>query len=58
MGAIVGATLVFGAADAEPLLGVTALESAAMEVDPCHRRLKKLPTGKLKRTCSGLPLAA
>ena len=58
MGEIVGTTIVFGAADAEPLLGVTALESAAVEVDPRNQKLKKLPSGKLKRKHKGLPLAA
>ncbi len=58
MGEIVGTTLVFGAADAERLLGVTALESAAVEVDPRNQKLKKLPKGRLKRKHKGLPLAA
>lgn len=58
MGEIIGTTIVFGAADAEPLLGVTALESAAVEVDPRNQKLKKLPAGKLKRKHEGLPLAA
>lgn len=48
MGEIVGATIVFGDADAEPLLGVTALESAGIEVDPQNQRLKKLPAVRLK----------
>ena len=43
MGKIVGGTLVFGDAGAEPLLGVTALESGRFEVDPRTQRLKKLP---------------
>ena len=58
MGEIVGTTLVFGAADAEPLLGVTALESAAVEIDPRNQKLKKLPKGRLKRKHRELPLAA
>ena len=41
--------IIFGDADAEPLLGVTALESAGIEVDPQSRRLKKLPAVRLKR---------
>ena len=48
MGKIVGGTLVFGDADAEPLLGVTALESGGFEVDPRTQRLKKLPAVLLK----------
>ena len=58
MGEIVGTTLVFGAADAEPLLGVTALESTAVEIDPRNQKLKKLPKGRLKRKHRELPLAA
>ena len=58
MGEIVGTTLVFGAADAEPLLGVTALESAAIEIDPRNQKLKKLPKGRLKRKHRELPLTA
>jgi clan AA aspartic protease len=48
MGEIVGATLVFAEADTEPLLGVTALESAGIEVDPRNETLKKLPSIRLK----------
>lgn len=48
MGKIVGGTLVFGDAAAEPLLGVTALESGGFEVDPRTQRLKKLPAVLLK----------
>lgn len=44
MGEIVGGTIVFGAEDAEPLLGVTALESVGIEVDPRNQTLKRLPT--------------
>ena len=40
--------IMFGDADAEPLLGVTALESAGLEVDPQNQRLKKLPAVRLK----------
>ena len=48
MGKIVGGTLVFGDADAEPLLGVTALQSGGFEVDPRTHRLKRLPAVPLK----------
>ena len=48
MGDIVGATVIFGRDDAEPLLGVTALESAGIEVDPQNQRLKRLPAVRLK----------
>jgi clan AA aspartic protease len=48
MGEIVGSTLLFGADDAEPILGVTALESVGIEVDPRSQRLKRLPAARLK----------
>lgn len=48
MGEIVGGTVLFGDANAEPLLGVTALESLGIEVDPLNRQLKKLPAVRLK----------
>ena len=34
MGEVVGATLIFGQDDIEPILGVTALESVGIEIDP------------------------
>ena len=39
MGEFVGGTVVFGEEDAEPLLGVTALESVGIEVDPHNQTL-------------------
>jgi clan AA aspartic protease len=48
MGEIVGSTIIFGADDAEPILGVTALESVGIEVDPRTQRLKRLPAARLK----------
>jgi clan AA aspartic protease len=48
MGEVVGATVIFGADDAEPLLGVTVLESVGIEVDPQNQRLKRLPAVRLK----------
>ena len=44
----VGATIVFGEADAEPLLGATALESLGIEVDPLNQTLKRNPVGSLR----------
>ena len=49
MGEIVGGTIIFGDADAEPILGVTALESVGIEVDPQNQRLKRMPATRLKR---------
>ena len=48
MGELVGATVVFGERDTEPLLGVTALESVGIEVDPRNQTLKRLPAVRLK----------
>ena len=38
----------FGPDDAEPILGVLALEAAGFVVDPVAERLKKLPARSLK----------
>jgi clan AA aspartic protease len=48
MGDVVGGTVIFGEEDCEPILGVTALESAGIEVDPVNQRLKRLPAVRLK----------
>lgn len=48
MGEFVGGTIIFGDENAEPLLGVTALESVGIEVDPVNQRLKRLPAVRLK----------
>lgn len=39
---------VFGEDDAEPILGVTALESIGVEIDLRNQRLKRLPAVRLK----------
>ena len=41
-------TVVFVDDDAEPLLGLTALESAGIEVDPRNQQLKRLSAVRLK----------
>lgn len=48
MDEIVGGTIVYGDNNAEPLLGVTAMESAGVEVDPHNQTLNKLPFVRLK----------
>ena len=48
MGDIVGGTIVMGPAESEPLLGVTALESVGIEVDPRNQTLRRLPSVRLK----------
>jgi len=44
----VGSTVVFLDDDVEPLLGLTALESAGIEVDPRNQQLKRLSAVRLK----------
>ena len=41
-------TVIFGAENVEPLLGVTALESVGVEVDPHNATLNKLPASRLR----------
>ncbi|MEX2216442.1 MAG: clan AA aspartic protease [Phycisphaeraceae bacterium] len=48
MGEFVGATIIFGPDDVEPILGVTALESVGIEVDPRNQTLTRLPAVRLK----------
>ena len=48
MGEFVGGTIIFGNTDAEPILGMTALASVGIEVDPRNQRLKRLPAVRLK----------
>jgi len=49
MGEIVGSTIVYADPGTEPLLGVTALESVGIEVDPKNQTLKRLPAVPLKK---------
>ena len=48
MGETTWGTIVFGEKDAEPLLGVTALESVGIEVDPHNRIISRLPATRLR----------
>ena len=48
MGEITAGRVLFGPDDAEPLLGVTALESIGITVDPVTGTLKRLPAIPLK----------
>ena len=48
MGDFAAATIIYGSNDAEPILGVTPLESVGIEVDPRNERLKRLPAVRLK----------
>ena len=57
MGDLTAGRLVIADDDAEPLLGVTALESAGIEVDPVNQCLKRLPALRLKRVGAVGPVA-
>jgi clan AA aspartic protease len=48
MGEITAGRVIFGPDKAEPLLGVTALESVGITIDPANRTLKRLPAIPLK----------
>jgi predicted aspartyl protease len=48
MGEITAGRVIFGPDNAEPLLGVTALESVGIMVDPASQKLKRLPAVPLK----------
>ena len=48
MGDIVGGTIIYGASDVEPILGVTALESLGIDIDPHDQSLKRMPAVRLK----------
>ena len=48
MDEFVGATILFGEAGTEPLLGATALESLGIEVDPLNQTLNRLPAVSLR----------
>lgn len=49
MGEVVGVTVIFGEDHAEPRLGMTALQSAGIEVDRRNQQLKRLPSVRLKK---------
>jgi hypothetical protein len=48
MGETTAGTVIFRDPDCEPLLGVTALESVGIIVDPANETLKRLPAIPLK----------
>jgi clan AA aspartic protease len=48
MGEITAGRVIFGPDEAEPLLGVTALESVGIVIDPANRTLERLPAIPLK----------
>jgi predicted aspartyl protease len=48
MGELTSGRIIFGPDNSEPLLGVTALESVGIVVEPATQRLKRLPAVPLK----------
>lgn len=48
MGELTSGRVIFGPDDAEPLLGVSALESVGIMFDPATRTLKRMPAIPLK----------
>ena len=48
MGEVTAGRVIFGPDNAEPILGVTALESVGITVDPATHTLKRLPAIPLK----------
>lgn len=48
MGDITSGRVIFGPNDCEPILGVTALESVGILIDPASQKLKRLPAVPLK----------
>ena len=48
MGEVTAGRVIFGPDNVEPLLGVTALESVGITVDPTSRTLERLPAIPLK----------
>ena len=49
MGDIVGGTIIYGEEGTEPILGVTALESVGIDIDPRNQTLKRMPSTRLKK---------
>ena len=49
MGDVTWGPVVFGDNDTEPLLGISALESVGIEVDPRSQSLRRLPSTRLRR---------
>lgn len=48
MGEVTAGRVIFGPDNAEPILGVTVLESVGIEIDPANKTLKRLPAIPLK----------
>ena len=50
MGEITAGRVIFGPEKVEPILGVTALESVGVTLDPSSQTLRRLPAVPLKKT--------
>ncbi len=48
MGELTSGRVIFGPEETEPILGVTALESVEILVDPTHQKFKRMPAIPLK----------
>jgi hypothetical protein len=55
MGEITAGRVIFGPDDTELILGVTALESVGITIDPASRTLRRLPAIPLKQRASKSP---
>ena len=55
MGEITAGRVISGPDEAEPLLGVTALVSVGITIDPATRTLERLPAVPLKKANRGVP---
>lgn len=55
MGEIVGGTIIFADPGTEPILGVTALESVGIDIDPRNQKLKRMPATRLKKNSNQNP---
>jgi clan AA aspartic protease len=53
MNEITAGRVIFGPEGVEPILGVTALESVGVVVDPANQRIRRLPAIPLKRAWRG-----
>ena len=56
MGEVTAGRVIFGPDDTEPILGVTALESVGITIDPRTRTLRHLPAVPLKQRTLKSPL--
>lgn len=56
LGEVTAGRVIFGPDDTEPILGVTALESVGITIDPRTRTLRRLPAVPLKQRISKSPL--